>query len=111
MSTRVVYVVDAAGGADTSGKGGIIDKFSAGRRRLKENIAQKTGKEGADNSEFAERAQRVTDLKEKVTRVSSLGCHKCCVLVLPVGGALFRSMPLKPLWSVRVDDVIAVAAA
>lgn len=57
------------GSVDTSGKGGIIDKFSTGRRRLKENIAQKTGKEAADNSEFAERAQRVTDLREKVSGV------------------------------------------
>lgn len=50
----------------TGGKGGIIDKFSTGRRRLKENIAQKTGKEAADNSEFEERSQRVADLREKV---------------------------------------------
>lgn len=50
----------------TGGKGGIIDKFSTGRRRLKENIAQKTGKEAADNSEFEERSQRVNDLREKV---------------------------------------------
>ena len=55
------------GGVDpTGGKGGIIDKFSTGRRRLKENIAQKTGKEAADNSEFEERSQRVADLREKV---------------------------------------------
>lgn len=52
----------------SSAKGGIIDKFSTGRRRLKENIAQKTGKEGVDNSEFEERAQRVAALREKVCR-------------------------------------------
>lgn len=58
---------DITGGLDpTGGKGGIIDKFSTGRRRLKENIAQKTGKEAADNSEFEERSQRVADLREKV---------------------------------------------
>lgn len=57
------------GGVDPAGgKGGIIDKFSTGRRRLKENIAQKTGKEAVDNSEFEERSQRVADLKEKVGR-------------------------------------------
>lgn len=54
------------GGVDTSAKGGIIDKFSTGRRRLKENIAQKTGKEAADNSEFEQRSQRVVDLRDKV---------------------------------------------
>lgn len=43
-----------------------MDKFSTGRRRLKENLAQKTGKEGADNSEFEERAQRVYSLRDKV---------------------------------------------
>lgn len=62
------------------GKGGIIDKFSTGRRRLKENIAQKTGKEAVDNSEFEERSQRVADLKEKVGRGG--GMDRCVVRVL-----------------------------
>lgn len=52
---------------DNSNKGGIIDKFSTSRRRLKENLAQKTGKEVADNSEFQERALKVENLKEQVT--------------------------------------------
>ncbi len=55
------------------GKGGIIDKFSTSRRRLKENIAQKTGKEAADNSEFEERWQRVSELREKVCFIM-FGC-------------------------------------
>lgn len=69
ISYFVSYITShhATGGVDpTGGKGGIIDKFSTGRRRLKENIAQKTGKEAADNSEFEERSQRVADLREKV---------------------------------------------
>lgn len=59
-------MIDVSGGMDSSNKGGIIDKFSTGRRRLKENLAQKTGKEVADNSEFEERAQKVEQLKEQV---------------------------------------------
>ena len=63
-------------------KAGMIDKFSTGRRRLRENIAQKTGKEAADNSEFEERWQPIMDLRDKVRcwvlgvgyEVSGVGC-------------------------------------
>ncbi|CAM9742849.1 unnamed protein product [Pylaiella littoralis] len=85
---------DVGGGVDpTGGKGGIIDKFSTGRRRLKENIAQKTGKEAADNSEFEERSQRVADLREKLGKVrgaikSQLDCSRAlCLACADLGNA------------------------
>ena len=63
----------------------MIDKFSTGRRRLRENIAQKTGKEAADNTEFEERWQPVIDLRDKV---GCWGLHVgCCMFwVLYVEG-------------------------
>lgn len=75
-----------AAGMDNSGKGGIIDNFSTVRRRLKENLAQKTGKEGVDNSEFEERAQRVAVLREKVafSILSIDGFMFCVSSALPV---------------------------
>ncbi|CBN78823.1 conserved unknown protein [Ectocarpus siliculosus] len=86
--------LDVGGGADPAGgKGGIIDKFSTGRRRLKENIAQKTGKEAVDNSEFEERSQRVADLKEKVGKVRDamkrqLDCSRAlCLACADLGNA------------------------
>lgn len=63
------------GESDTAAnKAGMIDKFSTGRRRLRENIAQKTGKEGADNSEFQERWQPIMDMRDKVRRCVLLRC-------------------------------------
>lgn len=61
-----VFVVHVGGMDDSGNKGGIIDKLSTGRRRFKENFAQKTGREGVDNSEFEERFHRVTELRDKV---------------------------------------------
>eukprot|EP00903_Cladosiphon_okamuranus_P009398 g8962.t1 len=85
---------NVGGGVDpTGGKGGIIDKFSTSRRRLKENIAQKTGKEAADNSEFEERAQRVADLREKIVKVRDamkrqLDCSRAlCLACADLGNA------------------------
>lgn len=61
-----VFVLHVGGLDESGNKGGIIDKLSTGRRRFKENFAQRTGREGVDNSEFEERFHRVTELRDKV---------------------------------------------